>query len=103
MSDLVFAAADAARPLVDLAADVPNPANGGKPLPGGAQDDLMTILGWVFKIVMILAVAGILGVAAKLVINFRRGEGGEHMGALGWVMGGCILAGGASGIVNTLL
>ncbi|GGX36625.1 hypothetical protein [Streptomyces chryseus] len=105
MSDLLHAAAMSAQPFVELAGNpVPNPANGGgDPLPGGAMNDFAQILRWAFGIISVLAVAGILGVAAKMIMSHRNGEGGEHMGALGKVLGGLILAAASSGMINLLI
>ena len=80
--------------------EIPNPGTGEAP-PGSAG--LLTILKWIAWIVFALAVVGILITAATMMINNRRGEGGEHAGRLAWVLGGCILASAASGIVGTFV
>lgn len=85
---------------VDFAQDVPNPKGGSKP-PGWG--DLVKILRWVFLGVTVLCVAGILMVAGKMALAHNRGESREHMGSLGMVLGACILAGSASGLVSALI
>jgi hypothetical protein len=54
-------------------------------------------------IVFALAVVGVLIAAGTMMISNRRGEGGEHAGRLAWIMGGCILASAASGVVGALV
>jgi hypothetical protein len=79
---------------------VPNPGTGEAP-PG--SEGLLTILKWIAWIVFALAVVGILICAGTMMLNNRRGEGGEHAQRLGMVMGGCILASVASGVVGALV
>ena len=80
--------------------EIPNPGTGEAP-PG--SEGLLTILKWIAWIVFGLAVAGILITAGTMMINNKRGQGGEHAAALAWVLGGCILAGSASGVVGLLV
>ena len=80
--------------------EIPNPGLGQAP-PG--SEGLLTILGWLAWIVCGLAIAGILITAGVMMVQNRRGEGGEHAGRLAWVLGGCILAGSASGVVGILV
>lgn len=83
-------------------AEPPNPG-AGKPPPGSAQQGVTQLLEWVAWIVFALAIAGVLITAGKLMINNRRGEGGEQAAALGWVCGGCIIAASASAIVGVFV
>lgn len=80
---------------------------GGIPNPTGVQppgtEGLATILNWVFWIITVLCVLGVLMVAGAMAIAHRRGEGDQHMSKLGWVMGACVLAGAASSLVTTLV
>ncbi|WP_327299903.1 hypothetical protein [Streptomyces sp. NBC_01197] len=99
MSDLLIALGDAATHSTHLLA-VPDPSKGGGNPPG--MDKLLVILHWVFVIVTIACVAGILTVAGKMAIAHNNGEGREHMGGLGKVLFACVLAASASGIVTAL-
>lgn len=81
-------------------ADVPNPGTGTAP-PG--SEGLLTILRWIAWIVFALAVVGILICAGTMMVSNRRGEGGEHAARLSWVLGGCVLASVASGVVGALV
>lgn len=81
-------------------AEVPNPGTGTAP-PG--SEGLLTILKWIAWIVFALAVVGILACAGTMMVNNRHGVGGEHAGRLAWVLGGCILASVASGVVGALI
>ncbi|MHA7177924.1 hypothetical protein ACX80D_14865 [Arthrobacter sp. Sr24] len=83
-----------------IIAEVPNPGTGTAP-PG--SEGILTILQWVAWIVFALAVVGILITAGTMMVNNRRGEGGEHAGRLSWVLGGCILASVASALVGALI
>ena len=92
----------------DVLTQVTPPPGGGIPNPGTGEappgsEGLLTILKWIAWIVFGLAVAGILITAGTMMINNRRGEGGEHAGRLAWVLGGCILAASAGGVVGALV
>lgn len=80
--------------------EIPNPGMGEAP-PGSAG--LLTILKWIAWVVFGLAVAGILITAGTMMINNKRGQGGEHAAALGWVLAGCALASSASAVVGLLV
>ncbi|MFD0746236.1 hypothetical protein ACFQ1L_33600 [Phytohabitans flavus] len=45
-------------------------------------------------------VIGVLVTGTVMAISQRRGDGGEHMGRLGWVMAGCVLVASAGPIVS---
>ena len=81
-------------------AEVPNPGTGTAP-PG--SEGLLTILKWIAWIVFALAVVGILISAGTMMVNNRHGQGGEHAARLSWVLGGCVLASVASGVVGALV
>lgn len=80
-------------------AAVPKP-NGTQP-PGTQK--LTTVLDWTFWGVTFLCVIGVLMVAGAMAVSHRRGEGGEHLAKLGWVMGACVLGGAGSALVNALV
>jgi hypothetical protein len=77
---------------------VPNVGTGTTP-PFGA--DLLTILKWIAWVATAACVLGILIVAATMAIRHQRGEGGQHLAGLGWVLLGCILIGTASALVGS--
>lgn len=84
------------------------PAQGAAPTPGQQQppgtQGLTTMLGWGGWGVSFVCVAGILVVAAMMALKHRRGEGGgEAMGALGWVLGACVLGSAAGPIASALI
>jgi hypothetical protein len=80
-------------------AGAPNPGTGTAP-PGSAQ--LLTILQWIAWIATAACVVGVLMVAATMAIRHQRGEGGQHLAGLGWVLVGCVLIGTASALVGSL-
>ena len=82
-----------------LAADIPNPTGVQPP---GTQG-LTTVLNWTFWGVTFLCVVGVLMVAGAMAVAHRRGEGGEHLAKLGWVMGACVLGAAGAQLVNTLV
>ena len=84
----------------DFLAAVPDPGQGTEP-PGAAA--ILTILGWIAWIVFAACVAGVLVVAIKLALAFRRGEGGEAAGQLGWVLGAAILGSSAAALIGLVL
>ncbi len=78
------------------------------PQPGSEQppgtEGLTTMLNWGGWTVSFVCVAGILIVAAMMALKHRRGEGGgEAMGALGWVLGACVLGSAAGPIASALI
>ena len=84
------------------------PAQAAAPTPGQEQppgtEGLSTMLGWGGWLVSFVCVAGILIVAAMMALKHRRGEGGgEAMGALGWVLGACVLGSAAGPIASALI
>ncbi|MGP4033724.1 hypothetical protein [Pseudarthrobacter sp. 1C304] len=83
-----------------LAASViPNPT----PVVPEQAKGLLTILNWASGIGLVLGVLGVIIVGIGMVIQLRRGEGGESIGKLGWVLAGCIIITGASGIVRAFV
>lgn len=80
-----------------LVAEIPDPGQGEAP-PG--SEGVLTVLRWAAWIVFALAVLGVLITAGAMMINNRRGQGGEHAQALGWVFAGCIIAASASALVG---
>lgn len=83
-------------------------ATAAAPTPGQVQppgtEGLTTMLGWGGWLVSFVCVAGILIVAAMMALKHRRGEGGgEAMGALGWVLGACVLGSAAGPIASALI
>lgn len=74
----------------------PNPTPG---LPVELDTKLNTLLGAFMALVIFACVAGVLMVAGKMALSFRRGEGGEAAGQLGFVMAACVLVGSASSLV----
>ena len=100
MAVLASAAAQlAARGDLVLAADIPTPTGVQPP---GTQG-LTTVLNWTFWGVTFLCVVGVLMVAGAMAVAHRRGEGGEHLAKLGWVMGACVLGAAGAQLVNTLV
>lgn len=88
--------------LHHVVAAPPDPGSGTAP-PGAFEGKVLTMLKWVAWTVFALCVGGILGVAGRMAIMHRRGEGGEHFAGLAWVGFACILAGSASAIVGALI
>ena len=78
---------------------IPNPP---PTLPPEA-DGLLLVLNWASGIGLVLGVLGVIIVGIGMVIQLRRGEGGESIGKLGWVLAGCIIITGASGIVRAFV
>lgn len=83
------------------------PARAAAPTPGQVQppgtEGLTTMLGWGGWLVSFVCVVGLLAVAAMMALKHRRGESGESMSALGWVLGACVLGAAAGPIANALI
>jgi hypothetical protein len=90
----------AAAHAIHFLADVPNPGTGIQP-PGTAG--LVTILQWVAWVVCGICVAGVLMVAGRMAVMHNRGEGGQHMVGIAYVLGACVLVGAASALVGALV
>ena len=86
--------------LTNIIAAVPNPGQGSQP-PG--TEGFQTILKWAAWVGLAICVLGVIVAGGAMAISSRRGEGGEHMSRLGWVLGGCIVIGAASGLVGAVL
>lgn len=89
--------------LIALAATmplaVPDPGGGSAP-PG--FDNFTTIMGWGKWIAFGLLVMALIFAGVRMAIANRRGEGGEHALAIGWVLGGVMVVSGAFAIVGFL-
>lgn len=86
--------------FVTIAASViPNPT---PTIPDQARG-LLTILNWASGIGLVLGVLGVIIVGIGMVIQLQRGEGAQSIGKLGWVLLGCIIITGASGIVRAFV
>lgn len=84
-----------------LATSVVNPGTGTAP-PGSQH--LTTILSYLAWGVTATCVAGVLVVASKMALATRGHQGGgEHAGALGWVLVAAVVAGSASALVGALI
>jgi len=85
---------------LDVLAAVPNPGSGSPP-PG--SDGFVKILRWAAYLALGVCVLGVIIAGGAMAVSSRRGEGGEHMSRLGWVMAGAIVIGSASGLVGALI
>lgn len=64
---------------------------------------LLTVLDWAAGIGLVLGVLGVIIVGITMVIQLQRGEGGQSIAKLGWVLLGCIIITGAAGIVRAFV
>ena len=71
-----------------------------KPVVPPEAKGLLTVLNWASGIGLVLGVLGVIIVGITMVIQLQRGEGSQSIGKLGWVLLGCIIITGASGIVT---
>ena len=85
----------------------PASAAGNAPVPGFTQPPgtggLTTMLSWAGWTVAFLCTVGILLVAGTMAVKHRRGEGGESLGALGWVLGACVLGAASGSVAGALI
>ena len=90
----MYASLAAGHRLLILAAPTPTST-----APPGAAN-FLTILGYTLWGVSLVGVLGFLVVAGGMMLSHRRGEGGTHGAALGWVSAGCVLAASAGPIAT---
>ncbi|MFE3459956.1 hypothetical protein ACFXKD_20620 [Nocardiopsis aegyptia] len=81
-------------------AAVPDPGAGQAP-PGA--DGFLAILGWAKWVALGICVLGLIVAGATMAIQSRRGEGGEHLGKIGMVLGGVIVISAATSLVGFLV
>ncbi len=73
----------------------------GAPPPGA--EGIVTIVEWIAWVVLAVCVVGVLLVGARMALAHRRGEGSAYAAELGFVLGGAILVGSASGLIAALV
>ena len=78
---------------------IPNPT----PTVPEEAKGLLTVLNWASGIGLVLGVLGVIIVGITMVIQLQRGEGGQSIAKLGWVLLGCIIITGAAGIVRAFV
>jgi hypothetical protein len=66
-------------------------------------DGLLLVLNWASGIGLALGVLGVIIAGIGMLIVWNRGQGGDHLAKLGWVLGGCIIITGAGGIVRAFV
>ncbi len=80
----------------------PGQANPGPSQPPpGVGDKVAMVMGWVKWGGLSACVVGLMVLGAMLWVHHRRGDG-QSVGGIGFVLGGVILIGAASGIVGAL-
>ncbi|MGW0996650.1 hypothetical protein [Streptomyces sp. NPDC002520] len=76
---------------------IPDPT---RDAPDKLTSKVNTVLGLLAWVGTAAGVAGVLITGAMMAISMRRGEGSEHMGRLGMVLGGCVLVATAGPVVT---
>ena len=79
-------------------AQVPDPAPSQPP----GTERFITIMSWVKWVALAICVLGLIIAGAGMAVQARRGEGGEHVGRLGFVLFGVIIISGSGAIVGFL-
>lgn len=85
--------------LSSVPLDIPDPDPAPPP---GAEGPVTVILGWAKWVALIVAVIGVIIIAAKIAINIRRGEAAGELGGLLYIAVACILVGSAVSLVGFL-
>jgi hypothetical protein len=65
-------------------------------------ESLATLFGWLKWGGLAMCIAGVIITGATMAVAHRNGRGGEHGAALGYVCGGAVLIGAASGLIGAL-
>jgi hypothetical protein len=87
-------------PIAAAASDILDPGSGVAP-PGA--EGITTIVEWVAWVVLAVCVVGVLLVGGRMALAHRRGDGGRYAADLGYVLGGAVLVGSASGLIAALV
>ncbi|MBL5975506.1 MAG: hypothetical protein ACTHX2_00695 [Microbacterium sp.] len=98
MSVLVTAIQTAVEVAAVLPADLPNP----DPVQPPGTDGFTSIMGWAKWVALAVAILALFAVGAMMGLNSRRGEGGEHVGKIGMILGGVVLISAAVALVGFL-
>ncbi|MGW1144151.1 hypothetical protein ACWD6I_03610 [Streptomyces sp. NPDC002454] len=77
--------------------DVPDPNRNAPDALTSKVDTVLGVLAWAGTAA---GVAGVLITGAMMALSMRRGEGSEHLGRLGMVLGGCVLVATAGPVVT---
>ncbi|MCK8678216.1 MULTISPECIES: hypothetical protein [Streptomyces] len=85
---------------LSLLATVVQPPTVTPQAPGELSNLVGTVLNLAAWAGTAAGVAGVLVTGAMMAISFKRGEGSEHMGRLGLILGGCVLVASAGPLVN---
>lgn len=96
--DTLSAAVDVASTVVSTGT-IPDPG----PVQPPGTEGVSTVISWAKWIGYALAAIAVIILGARMLFGGRRGEGGEHAAAIGWILGGIIIIGGGVGIVATLM
>lgn len=75
----------------------------GQGVPPPGAEGIATIVEWVAWTVLAVCVVGVLLVAGRMAVAHRRGDGGRYAVELGFVLGGAVLVGSASGLIAALV
>jgi hypothetical protein len=87
-----------AHAATDLLSALPDPDADAPP----GSDKFEKLIGWAKWISLTVCILGLFAAGALMAIQSRRGEGGEHVGKIGMVLGGVIVISVATALVSTL-
>lgn len=99
MVELVALVEPASQALAWGVGSVPNPGDGSAP-PG--FDKFTVIMGWAKWVALGILVMALVFAGVRMAISNRRGEGGEHASAIGWVLGGTLVVSSAFTVISFL-
>jgi peptidoglycan/LPS O-acetylase OafA/YrhL len=98
MSTLLAATGAINEILVALPMAIPNP----DPVQPPGTDGFNDVMGWAKWIALACCILGLFAAGAMMAFNSRRGEGGEHVGRIGYALGGVIVISAAVALVGFL-
>lgn len=70
------------------------------PVQPPGTDAISDILGWAKWVGLVIAIFGIIIVAAIMSVNSRRGQGSDNLGTLGYIFMGVVLIGASTALVG---
>lgn len=98
MNTLLVATSALSDVLVAVSTQLPNP----DPVQPPGTEAINDVLGWAKWIALAVCILGLFAAGAMMSISSRRGEGGEHVGRIGWALGGVIVISAAVALVGFL-
>ena len=94
--NMLLTAAATMGEAASLAAALPDPT----PVQPPGTDGIATMLGWFKWVSLAICIGALIAVGVLMAVPSRRSEGAEHVGKIGFVLGGVIIISAAGALVG---